>query len=71
MNKLIMVVVALLLSGCYDNKTKDQKEQRAEFEWAVEFCDGKDNVRDFRIYDYVSSRVYCADRRWSDIPKQE
>ncbi len=72
MNKFIIVIsVALLVSGCYDNRMKDPEEQKAEFEWAVEFCGGKDKVRDFRIYDYVSSRVYCADRRWSDIPEQD
>lgn len=67
MKKLLLVIVAaLLLSGCFDSQKQTQERQ---FEWGVKFCGGQNKVAAFSANRGFASRIHCLDGRWSDIPR--
>ncbi|WMM35020.1 hypothetical protein KPBMHCEF_00078 [Salmonella phage EH3] len=64
--KKIVLLSALLLSGCYKLDSTINKE----FEFAKNFCGGETKIKAFYAYKTMSSRVYCNDGRNTDIPSQ-
>lgn len=60
-----LVFMVFILAGCYQPERRDNLK---EYDWAVEFCGGKDKVYSFNAFQALSSQVECTGGRYSIVP---
>lgn len=64
MNKLMIILCATFLAACDNKPAADQKES---WQWSVEFCGKKDDIKRFDIMP-AEHIVECKDGRRVTIP---
>lgn len=66
---IIITLSSLLGYWSYKEYTKPHTLTETErYQWAVDFCGGREKVHSYRNYKYSNPDVLCTDARSSDIP---